>query len=81
MDGIHVTIYTNIKGVFLDGIHGTPYIAAPLGSVMGKGSSGSVVAVTQWEGVLRIESSGRINGYINKGDANDILSGAAQCAA
>ena len=28
-------IYTNIKGVFLDGIHGAPYIAAPAGSVMG----------------------------------------------
>jgi len=24
-------IYANIKGVFVDGIHGTPYIAAPLG--------------------------------------------------
>ena len=22
-------IYANIKGVFVDGIHGTPYIAAP----------------------------------------------------
>ena len=28
-------IYANIKGVSFDGIHGTPYIAAPLGSVMG----------------------------------------------
>ena len=27
--GIYIYIYANIKGVFLDGIHGTPYIAAP----------------------------------------------------
>ena len=25
----YIYIYTNIKGVFVDGIHGTPYIAAP----------------------------------------------------
>ena len=30
-------IYANIKGVFLDGIHGAPYMAAPFGSVMGYG--------------------------------------------
>ena len=31
-----------MTGVFVDGIHGTPYIAAPLGSVMGNifGSDG-----------------------------------------
>ena len=28
-------IYANIKDILIDGIHGTPYIAAPLGSVMG----------------------------------------------
>ena len=30
-----VEIYANMTGVYKFGIHGTPYIAAPLGSVMG----------------------------------------------
>ena len=34
-DPCNYGIYANMTGVFVDGIHGTPYIAAPLGSVMG----------------------------------------------
>ena len=37
---VYIYINANMTGVYIynDGIHGTPYIAAPLGSVMGYGS-------------------------------------------
>ena len=40
---VYIYIYANMNGFFVDGIHGTPYIAAPLGSYHHQPPIGSLV--------------------------------------